>query len=166
MIKFDEYQCHKWGLLLRNRKKKIDKVIENLIKEDFKKTEKLFQEVFYGGLERNSDHGMEGSLLYHMAMVSKMQTEYEIILKELGINAPNIEESLKKIYSDFVSDVKILLNEVINLEGISIDITKTPYPNEEGKIQLLLELNKESKRIKEIIRNKDPEILNEIQISF
>ena len=61
---------------------------------------------------KQADPGMMGSLLYHMAMVSKMESETQVLLKELSVELPNVSMQLSKIYCDFESDAKELLQEV------------------------------------------------------
>ena len=75
---------------------------------------------------------MESSLLYHMAMVTKMSAESQIILEELMIDTPLVEEQALMFYRDFVSDAKELLKDVIeindkitsNVKNITLDIEK------------------------------------------
>lgn len=62
-MKFDEAHCHKWALLLKERKKKIDKALKAIASEDFEAAKKLVSEVFHGSNSGNGDPGMEGSLL-------------------------------------------------------------------------------------------------------
>ena len=116
MTKFDEAHCHKWALLLKERKRKIDKASEAIASGDFETTKSLVSEVFHGSSGRNSDPGMEGSLLYHMAMISKMAAESRVILEELKFDAPSVEILLRRFYCDFVSDVKELLSKIIPLK--------------------------------------------------
>ena len=71
-MKFDEAHCHKWALLLKERKKKTDNALKAVASEDFDTAKKLVSEVFHGSNSGNGDPGMEGSLLYHMAMISNL----------------------------------------------------------------------------------------------
>lgn len=61
---FDEKYCHKWALLLRERRNKLDKTMAAISEKKFGEANRLFSEVFYGVTSgRNSDLGMAGSLL-------------------------------------------------------------------------------------------------------
>lgn len=75
--KFDEKQCHKWAILLNERKEKIDRDSVATASGDFRTAKKLESEVFHGGpiVGKHSDPGMEGSLLYYVAMAAKMAAE-------------------------------------------------------------------------------------------
>ena len=81
--KFDEKHCHKWAILLKERKKKIDRASAAIASGDFDTAKKLTSEVFHGSssVGKHADPGMEGSLLYHMAMVTKMAAEPRLVLK-------------------------------------------------------------------------------------
>ena len=57
---------------------------------------------------KQADPGMAGSLLYHMAMVTKMESETQVLLDALKVELPNVSAQLNKIYGDFESDVKEL----------------------------------------------------------
>ena len=39
---------------------------------------------------KQADPGMAGSLLYHMAMVTKMESETQVLLDELNVKLPNV----------------------------------------------------------------------------
>ena len=88
---FDEKHCHKWALLLRERREKLNQALTAIAHEDFDWTKRLFSEVFYGvSAGKHTDPGMAGSLLYHMAMVTKMETETRVLLEELRADLPDI----------------------------------------------------------------------------
>lgn len=64
---------------------------------------------------------MAGSLLYHMAMVTKMEAETRLLLQELASGAPSIEAQVWRFYADFASDVGELsrtLSVNVNLNEI------------------------------------------------
>ena len=58
---------------------------------------------------------MLGSLIYHMAMVTKMATESDILLKELRVEAESIASLAGKFYNEFLSDAKQLLENIAEL---------------------------------------------------
>ncbi len=64
---------------------------------------------------KQADPGMAGSLLYHMAMVSKMESETQVLLEALNVKLPDVSTQLGMIYCDFESDAKELLKTVASL---------------------------------------------------
>lgn len=100
---------------------------------------------------------MAGSLLYHMAMVTKMEAETRMLTKELNIETPDISSKLTKIYSDFESDSKELTKEItqftLNFEEIST--TRNLKTNE--KIDLFMNLNKGNRNVEKMLNEKNPE---------
>jgi len=166
LMKFDEAHCHKWALLLKQRKKKIDKALDDIAAEDFETAKRLVSEVFHGSTSGNSDPGMEGSLLYHMAMISKMAAESRVILDELKVDAPSIEILLRRFYGDFVSDVKELLSKIIPIKKNLITAANKPIPAVEEKIHLFRRLTEETKKGEEMLDRKDPRVKDSIQNLF
>jgi hypothetical protein len=66
VTKFDEKHCHKWALLLRERREKLNRALTAIANEDFDGAKRLFSEVFHGvSAGKRADPGMAGSLLYH-----------------------------------------------------------------------------------------------------
>lgn len=166
LTKFNEHHCHKWAFLLKERKRKLNKALEALIEENFEEVKRLIEEVFRGTSDRNGDPGMEGSLLYHMAMVTKMSAESQIILEELMIDTPLVEEQALMFYRDFVSDAKELLKDVIeindkitsNVKNITLDIEK--------KILIFNKLSGKISKVEEMIDNKNSISKDSIQELF
>ena len=113
VTKFDEKHCHKWALLLHERRKKLNQASTAIANEDFDGAKRLFSEVFHGvSAGKHTDPGMVGSLLYHMAMVTKMETETRLLLEELRVDLPYIAEQTRRFYNDFASDVNELTKTV------------------------------------------------------
>jgi radical SAM protein with 4Fe4S-binding SPASM domain len=155
LTKFDEVHCHKWALLLKERKRMINKAIEAIAAGDFETAKSLVDEVFHGASGRNSDAGMEGSLLYHMAMISKMGAESRVVLEELKVEAPYVDRVLWRFYSDFVSDVKELLCDIVPPKESWVMAVKNPALGIEEKIGLFNRLSAETKKVEELLDNKD-----------
>lgn len=137
LTKFNVYHCHKWAFLLKDRKRKIDSATEAIASGDIETAKRLTDEVFHGTKGRHSEPGMEGSLLYHMAMVTKMAAEYGVILEELKANAPDLEGLLGRFYRDFVSDAKEILDEVAQLNENVIMGVKKPVLGVEESLRFL-----------------------------
>ena len=166
LMKFDEVHCHKWALLLNERKKKIDKAVEDIASEDFETAKRLVSEVFHVSTSGNNDAGMEGSLLYHMAMISKMAAESRAVLEELNVGAPSMDRVLWRFYSDFVSDVKALLGYIIPLREKLIMTVKNPALRVEEKIRLFRRLTEETKKVEEMLDRKDSQAIDSLQSLF
>jgi hypothetical protein len=114
LTNFDEKQCHKWALLLRERRAKMYKASAAIKAGDFEGAKRLLSEVVYGvSAGKHADPGMAGSLLYHMAMVTKMAVETRFLLQEFTTNAPHIDVQVWRFYSDFASDVRELSKELL-----------------------------------------------------
>ena len=102
--KFDQYHCHKWALLLNDRYKKLLNLKTKLVSNEIIEARKLFQEIFYGCSGKKSDPGMAGSLLYHMAMITKMESEPRYLLNELKVQSPDVNKNLERFFKEFVED--------------------------------------------------------------
>jgi hypothetical protein len=80
--------------LLRERKRKLDSASALIQTGDFKVAKSLFSEIFLGVAGKQADPGMAGSLLYHMAMVPKMETETRLLLEELKVKPAELGRHL------------------------------------------------------------------------
>ncbi|MGF3521693.1 MAG: radical SAM protein [Candidatus Bathyarchaeia archaeon] len=142
---FDERHCHKWAFLLKQRKEKLNNLLAAAAKQDHATAKRLFKEIFYGVSGRQTaDPGMMGSLLYHMAMVTKMETETRVLLEELKVPAPNVEENLWRFYNEFASDAK----ELTKTFPLAIDqkkVAEKPSLTTNEKIALFTELSEKTR---------------------
>ena len=125
----------------------MDKPLAAIGFENFDVAKKLVSEVFHGGFPvgRYVDQGMEGSLLYHMEMVDKMEAEPRLILQELKVEAPDIEKQLHKFCNDFASDVAELTRNLLPREVNPHDALKSADLEAKEKISLFKELTKKLK---------------------
>ena len=87
---------------------------------------------------------MAGSLLYHMAMISKMETETRVLLQELGADAPDINLQLQRFYGDFFFDASKLTEEHVPLALIAMTAISGSSPSTIEKIALFTNLNKKN----------------------
>jgi radical SAM protein with 4Fe4S-binding SPASM domain len=99
---------------------------------------------------------MAGSLLYHMAMVSKMESETQVLLSTLKVDLPNVLAQLSNIYCDFESDAKELLQTIAPLPLDLQEMATSPRMGSEEKIKLFTKLKKENKKVEEFLNNKNP----------
>jgi radical SAM protein with 4Fe4S-binding SPASM domain len=109
---------------------------------------------------------MEGSLLYHMAMVSKMAAESRVILEELDVDAPSVDRVLWRFYIDFVSDAKELLGEIVPLKDSLVMSVRNEAPSVEEKIRLFKSLIDRTREVEELLSRKDSEVKGLISSVF
>jgi AdoMet-dependent heme synthase len=153
---FDERHCHKWALLLNQRREKLEQVFEALKNQDYQGSTRLFREIFYGVQSgKVAEPGMAGSLLYHMAMVSKMETETRVLLQELQVEPPKINSQLQRFYSDFVSDASKLIDKQVLLDLNAVIDVSGPSPNNNEKISLFQNLNQKTHNASNILKSKN-----------
>lgn len=164
-LKHDKFHCHKWIVLLSERKQMLYSAVEELMSGDFETAKRIVSEIFYGG--KASDPGMLGTLVYHMAMTSKMAAESEALLKGLKAELTDLGCYVEKFYSDFLSDVESLISESLN--GISMSPrtlqVDAPLTNaEKGKTieQLLAKLAD----VEAAIKGKDASTVLQLQNLF
>lgn len=151
---------------MKARKRKIDKASKAIASGDFETAKGLASEVFHGSSDRNGDPGMEGSLLYHMAMVAKMAAEPRLVLKELRVDAPAIERPLRRFYSDFASDVRELWGEAIPTEANLVVEVEKPNLGADEKIYLFMELTEKIKKFEDMLDKKDSGARDKLQNLF
>ncbi|HTY74301.1 MAG TPA: radical SAM protein [Candidatus Nanoarchaeia archaeon] len=143
---FDQRNCHKWALLLAFRKQKLETLISRLGDENASEKKKLFQEIFYGtSMGKDADPGMAGSLLYHMAMVTKMETETSVLLSELDVAEPNITQQLNKFYADFISDSDELSEQ--SESNVTARVSTSHSLTSTEKIALFINLDKKTRAL-------------------
>ena len=162
---FDERHCHKWALLLNQRKEKLNNLLDAVAKKEYENAKKLFKEIFYGVSGKKADPGMTGSLLYHMAMVTKMETESRVLLEELKVPTPNVEENLQQFFGEFAADAKELTKELaitIDTKGVAEKSNLTT--NE--KIALFTQLNEKTRSVAHMLEKQDPKVSTNLQNLF
>ena len=163
---FDDRHCHKWALLLRQRREKLNLLLNSIAKEDFSGAKILFQEIFYGVPKgKNAEPGMAGSLLYHMAMVTKMETETCVLLKELNVSAPDISAQLQRFYGDFASDAAEL-TALVPLNINAREVASIPSLTSNEKINLFVNLNQKTQNAVNLLSSKNPKAASVIEELF
>jgi radical SAM protein with 4Fe4S-binding SPASM domain len=164
---FDERHCHKWTLLLHQRRMKLNQVLSALAKEDFGTARRLFKEIFYGvSAGERSDPGMAGSLLYHMAMVTKMETETNFLVNEFHAQLPDVDEQLRRFYWDFLSDAEELTKSSVPLKFDPPEAAAKASLTTDEKIRLFTELNERTKALEKALRAGHPEVVEPLESLF
>jgi radical SAM protein with 4Fe4S-binding SPASM domain len=135
---------------------------------DFETAQIVVSEIFHGEESRNNkdiDPGMAGSLLYHMAMVTKMEAEPKFVLKELGLVEPDITARELPFFDAFVSDVKELSLNLQKEVNPKLTLSKAAL-NEEEKIALFGKLTEKTKTVEAMLKREDLNAELELQRTF
>ena len=167
MTNFDVRQCHKWAQLLNERKIKLDQALCAIDKQDFDLAKKLVSQIFTGFMGgKQADPGMAGSLLYHMAMITKMETETQVLLDELDTNQPDISDALFKIYGEFYADAQEFVKEFMVLNFDFQKIATIKHPNSEEKISIFNTLKEQQKKTEMLLSSKDAQAAQALEKLF
>jgi radical SAM protein with 4Fe4S-binding SPASM domain len=154
MTNYDERHCHKWALLLIERKHKLDQAFIAIDEGKYETAKQLLNQIFYGVMGKQADPGMAGSLLYHMAMVSKMESETTILLKTLNILQPDVQINIERFYGLFEEDAHTLLNGVIVFK-MGAPSVATERLSSEQKVVLFSELSKKYEALDDQLLTQD-----------
>ncbi|MDR2720017.1 MAG: radical SAM protein [Nitrososphaerota archaeon] len=149
MTNYDERHCHKWALLLRERKSILNQVHVAIDVGDYDTAKQLSYQIFYGKMGKQADPGMAGSLLYHMAMVTKMESETRILLEELQFTQPDVQKNLARFYGLFEEDAHALLCDVFDFQRGDSSIAVERLSSEQ-KVTLFSELAKKYKNLDDL----------------
>jgi AdoMet-dependent heme synthase len=156
LANFDVRHCHKWAQLLIARKQKLNEAQTAISQQDFDLAKRLSNQIFTGAMGgKQADPGMAGSLLYHMAMVTKMESETQVLLNELNVELPNVSTLLNQIYSDFESDAKELTKQVTPFPADLHEVANSARLGTEEKIALFTKLKQESKKVEALLNSKN-----------
>ena len=167
VTKFDEKHCHKWALLLHERREKLKQAFTAIAHEDFDGAKRFFSEVFYGvSAGKRTDPGMAGSLLYHMAMVTKMETETRVLLEELRVDMPDIAEQLWRFYGDFASDAHELTKAIAPLKVNPQEVVTKVSLSTAEKIDVFTKLAEKTKALERMLSAKNPEATEHLEGLF
>ncbi len=158
VTKFDPRHCHKWAQLLLARQQKLNQALTAITENNFDLAKHLFSQIFNGvNGGKQAEPGMAGSLLYHMAMVTKMESETSMLLDELHIDVPDITIKVNKIYGDFESDAEELTKGITSLHLSAKEVSSTPHLGTNEKITLFKKLRKENEKVESLLSTKNPE---------
>jgi radical SAM protein with 4Fe4S-binding SPASM domain len=152
---------------LRERREKLNQALTAIADDDFDKAKRLFREVFYGVPSgKRADPGMSGSLLYHMAMVTKMETETRFLLEELSVEMPDIFENLGRFYVDFFSDVHELTEPIVSINVDLREVAAKATLSTNEKICVFTKLTEKTKPVELMLSSKNPEALEHLEDLF
>jgi len=167
MANFDVRQCHKWAQLLDERKVKLDQALCAIEKQEFDLAKKIVGQIFSGFMGgKQADPGMGGSLLYHMAMVTKMETETQVLLDVLNTNQPDVSTVLAKIYGEFYADAQEFVKKFLTLTFDFKEIVSIKHPSSEEKISLFNKLKEQQRNVDALLSNKDPKSAQTLEQLF
>lgn len=167
LTNFDANQCHRWAQLLLSRQHKLNQALAAIRQEDLDSAKCLFSEIFAGvNGGRQADPGMAGSLLYHMAMVTKMESETQMLIDELHADLPDSTLKLGSIYHDFEADVKELTNGIIHFTQTAQEMASSPHLRSSEKIRLFNRLSSEGKCVEALLTQKDPKAYEALKKLF
>ena len=163
---FDEKHCHKWALLLDKKRLKLNQIKSAVTENNFDKALSLFSEVISGSTKgKNSDPGLIGSLLYHMAMVSKMEMETNLLSKEFSLSFSD-HTTVKNFYDIFLSDTIELSSKFLSLDISKINpVFDVPLCSSE-KINLFEVLFDKTKKAETFFNNHDKQGIIELENLF
>ena len=167
LTKFDARHCHKWAQLLLVRQQKLNQALTAISKSNFDLAKRLFSQIFKGvNGGKQADPGMAGSLLYHMAMVTKMESETRMLLEELQVDLPDIANEVNNIYCDFKSDAQELTKEITSFSLSPKEISSSPHIGTKEKINLFKNLSRENKKVQSLLTVKNPQASEELRKLF
>jgi radical SAM protein with 4Fe4S-binding SPASM domain len=151
-------------MLLQERREKLNQALNAIANKDFVKAKALSSAVFHGiSSGKRSDPGMAGSLLYHMAMVTKMEMETRFLLERSSAQMPNVVEQLDNFYKDFACDVKELMEKTARLTLDPLAIAAKASLHDSEKIHLFTELAEKTSALERMLslKNSEAAVLNE-----
>jgi len=127
----------------------------------------LFYQVFNGvNSGKEADPGMSGSLLYHMAMVTKMESETRILLDELKQDLPDITNRSRDTYQSFQSDAKELTCQITPFTVNFEEITSSQHLDTAEKINLFKRLKAKNKKMESLLSSSNPKAAENLQRLF
>jgi radical SAM protein with 4Fe4S-binding SPASM domain len=164
---FNEKHCHKWALLLKEKRNKLNQIKKAVCENDFERSLSLFSEVISGSTKgKNSDPGLVGSLLYHMAMVSKMEMETNLLSKEFNLSLADHNSTVKKFYDIFFSDTIELCSNFLSLDLTTLSPTFDDPLGSSEKINLFATLFDKTKNVESFFNNHNQQGIINLETLF
>lgn len=166
LTRFNENHCHKWALLLRERHAKITQASAAIETGKLDVAKRLLTEVVFGvSAGKHTDPGMAGSLLYHMAMVTKMATETRLLLQEFPEKQPSIDAEVWRFYGDFVSDAAELSDRFVAF-NVNPRAIVTQALDTKEKTALFSKLAEKTRETERKLDGKAPDSLESLMATY
>jgi radical SAM protein with 4Fe4S-binding SPASM domain len=166
-LNYDLWHCHKWARLLQNRHAKLALLETAIDKRDAAEALRLFSEIFNGvNAGKNTDPGMAGSLLYHMAMVTKMRTETRLLLHKLAQPEPNISEQLLRFFDEFAVDAIELTKPIAHVRAPQVKDYEAKELTSDEKIRIYNELLAKTRHVLQDIKLSAPDAKARLEALF
>ncbi len=144
----------------------MDRAESALKAGNYSEAKRLLSEVVYGVSEgKNTDPGMAGSLLYHMAMVTKMEAETRFLLQEFTEATPCRDDLLGKFYQKFVADT-IELSKGLSIPNLNAQDIVTRTLGTSEKISLFTKLADKTKETNRKLTQKAPDSLEVLEALY
>jgi radical SAM protein with 4Fe4S-binding SPASM domain len=164
---FDEKHCHKWAILLKEKRNKLNQIKTTITENNFERAQSLFSEVISGSINgKHSDPGLIGSLLYHMAMVSKMEMETNLLSNEFNSPFSDHNTELQNFYGVFITDVIELSKDILSSDFSKLNSNFTNSLGSSEKINLFTTLFDKTKTVESLFNIRDNGVVLEIEKLF
>ncbi|MCW3997420.1 MAG: radical SAM protein, partial [Candidatus Bathyarchaeota archaeon] len=164
---FDEKHCHKWAILLKEKRNKLNQIKTTITENNFERAQSLFSEVISGSINgKHSDPGLIGSLLYHMAMVSKMEMETNLLSNEFNSPFSDHNTELQNFYGVFITDVIELSKDILSSDFSKLNSNFTDSLGSSEKINLFTTLFDKTKTVESLFNIRDIGVVLEIEKLF
>ena len=148
----------------------MQNALKALDQGDSNKAMILFNEIFKGVSKgKKPDPGMAGSLLYHMAMTTKMETETRLLQNELPSKLSELDSELHLFFDEFVSDANELTLPIGLLRfNFEKNVRSESLTNDE-KIDIFNKLSLKTQAAEKLVTNlssEAPEILQQLFLDW
>jgi AdoMet-dependent heme synthase len=104
-------------------------------------------------------------LLYHMAMITKMESETRILLEQLRVSTPDVTIGLKRFFGDFTLDATELTKQ-IPLTKDAFEVARTQNPTTEQKVILFTTLNQKTQKLANALLTADSQTAAAVEELF
>jgi sulfatase maturation enzyme AslB (radical SAM superfamily) len=101
-----------------------------------------------------------------MAMVTKMETESRVLLEELNVAAPGIDEKLWQFFSDFACDAAELTKTSVSFNINQKEVATKAELTTNEKINLFTKLNEKTRLVSNMLDNKNSKAASAVEELF
>ena len=133
---------------------------------DFESAKHLLSEMVYGvSSGKQTDPGMAGSLLYHMAMVTKMAAETQFVLREFPNTDIEVDHQVQRFYEAFKTDV-VALSKLFRVQITDYTLVAHKNLSTKEKIALFERLAIKTKETERQLTNNESNSSSKIEALF